>query len=164
MDDARRWLRISCWVGAVVDALAGVQMLSPRLFAFGMGLKDFHPGPDVRYAMGMGAALMFGWTALLLWADRRPIERRDVLALTVVPVIVGLAVNEAFGVASGFLSAAFAAPIWALVGLAELENGDHVVRFCGRDQAVSEEGSKHSFRGPVRPPSLILPHKGRGID
>jgi hypothetical protein len=47
MDDARPWLRISCWVGAVVDALAGVQMLSPRLFAFWMGLKDFHPGPDV---------------------------------------------------------------------------------------------------------------------
>jgi hypothetical protein len=79
-----------------------------------MGLKDFHPEPGVRYAMGMGAALMFGWTALLLWADRRPIERRDVLALTVVPVIAGPAVNEAFGVASGFLSAAFAAPIWAL--------------------------------------------------
>jgi hypothetical protein len=64
--------------------------------------------------MGMGAALMFGWTALLLRADRRPIERRDVLALTVVPVIAGLAVNEAFGVASGSLSAAFPAPIWAL--------------------------------------------------
>jgi hypothetical protein len=33
MDDAHRWVRISCWVGAVVDALAGVQMLSPPLFA-----------------------------------------------------------------------------------------------------------------------------------
>jgi|SRR5271165_4745639 len=114
MDSAVRWLRISYWVGAVVDALAGVQMLSPRLFAFGMGLDDFRPGPDTRYAMGIVAALMFGWTAALLWADRRRIERRDVLALTVVPVILGLAANEAFSVGSGFLSAQFVAPIWAL--------------------------------------------------
>ena len=57
---------------------------------------------------------MFGWTALLLWADRAPVERRDVLLLTVFPVVVGLAVNEAAGVATGFLSAAFTAPIWAL--------------------------------------------------
>ena len=55
----------------------------------------------------MGAALMFGWTALLLWADRAPVERRDVLLLTVFPVVVGLAVNEAAAVATGFLSAAF---------------------------------------------------------
>jgi hypothetical protein len=80
MDGAVCWLRISYRVGALVNALAGVQMRSPRLFAFGMGLDDFRPGPDTRYAMGMVAAFMFGWTALLLWADRRPIERRDVLA------------------------------------------------------------------------------------
>jgi hypothetical protein len=112
--DAVRWLRFSYWVGAIVDLAAGVQMLFPPLFAFGMGLKDFSPGANYRYAMGMGAALMFGWTALLLWADRKPVERMGVLPLTVVPVIAGLALNEACGVGWGFLSAAAAAPIWAL--------------------------------------------------
>ena len=57
---------------------------------------------------------MFGWTALLLWADRAPLERRDVLVLTVVPVIAGLALNEIAAVRSGFLSAPAVAPIWAL--------------------------------------------------
>jgi hypothetical protein len=114
MTSAVRWLRISYWVGAIVDLAAGVQMLCPPLFAFGMGLEGFHPGSDYRYAMGMGASLMFGWTALLLWADRRPIERMGVLPLTVVPVIAGMALNEAAGVGSGFLSVAAAAPIWAL--------------------------------------------------
>src|SRR5208283_903577 len=109
-----RQLRIAYWIGAIVDAAAGVQMLSPRLFAFGMGLGDFRPGPDFAFAMGMGAALMFGWTALLLWADRAPIERRGVLALTVVPVIAGLALNEVVAVRSGFLSPTAVAPIWAL--------------------------------------------------
>ncbi len=114
MDDAVRRLRIAFWVGAVVDAAAGVLMLSPRAFAVGMGLREFRPGPDYAYAMGMGAALMFGWTALLLWADRAPMERRDVLALTVVPVIAGLALNEIMAVRSGFLSPLAAAPILAL--------------------------------------------------
>jgi len=114
MDGPIRALRVAYWVGAVVDAVAGVQMLSPRLTAFGMGLGDFRPGPDYVYAMGMGAALMFGWTALLLWADRAPMERRDVLALTVVPVIAGLALNEVVAARSGFLSLPAVAPIWAL--------------------------------------------------
>jgi len=114
MTNAIRWLRISYWVGAIVDLIAGVQMAWPPLFAFGMGLANFKPGPDYRYAMGMGASLMFGWTALLLWADRRPVERMGVLPLTIVPVIGGLALNEAVGVGSGFLSVMAAAPIWAL--------------------------------------------------
>lgn len=114
MIKAIRWLRISYWVGAIVDLAAGVQMLCPPLFALGMGLTNFNPGPDYRYAMGMGASLMFGWTALLLWADRRPIERMGVLPLTVVPVIAGMALNEASGTGSGFLSLAATAPIWAL--------------------------------------------------
>ena len=102
-------------IGAAIDAAAGIQMLSPKLFAVGMGLSDFWPGADWRFAAGMGGGpdvRMDG--ALLLWADRAPVERRDVLLLTVFPVVVGLAVNEAAGVATGFLSAAFTAPIWAL--------------------------------------------------
>ena len=76
MDGAVRWLRI--FLVQSSDAAPGVQSSSPRLFAVGMGLGDFRPGPDWRFAAGIGAALMFGWTALLLCADRAPLERRDV--------------------------------------------------------------------------------------
>ncbi len=107
-------LRVSYWVGAVTDALAAVQMLWPALFGFANGIPAFAPGADYRFAMGMGASLMLGWTALLLWADRRPLERKGVLVLTVVPVIVGLALNEALAVRAGFLPAASQAPIWIL--------------------------------------------------
>jgi len=51
MGDAVKWLRISYWVGAVVDGVAAVQMLHPPLFAFGMGFRVFHPGADYRYAV-----------------------------------------------------------------------------------------------------------------
>ncbi len=116
MTAAVRWLRISYWIGAVVDALAAVQMLWPSLFKLAMRPPGFAPGVEYRYAMGMGASLMIGWTALLVWADRKPMERKGVLPLTVLPVIAGLAANEARGVLEGFLPAVAVLPIWALQG------------------------------------------------
>jgi hypothetical protein len=110
--NAVRWLRLSYWAGAILDALATLSMLSPDLFAATNRLPDFHPGADYRYAMGMGASLMLGWTALLLWADRKPLERKDVVAITLVPVVLGLVVNEIFAVREGFLSAEAMAPVW----------------------------------------------------
>jgi hypothetical protein len=89
-------------------------MLFPRVFAFAYRPYGFSPGPDFRFAMGMGASLMLGWTALLLWATRRPIERRGVLLLTAVPVIVGLVVNEIAGLADGFLPLGPLAPVFVL--------------------------------------------------
>lgn len=107
-----RWLRLSYWSGAVLDLLAALTMLFPSLFALANGLSDFHPGVEYRFAMGMGASLMLGWTALLLWADRSPVERRGVLPLTVVPVVAGLVLNEVVAVRAGFLSVAMTAPVW----------------------------------------------------
>lgn len=90
-------------------------MLVPGLFAAMNGVSDFRSGPDFSFAMGMGASLMLGWTALLLWADRRPLERCGVLPITVVPVIAGLAANEVRAVSSGFV------PLWTQVPIAVLQ-------------------------------------------
>jgi len=107
------WLRVSFWAGAILDLLAAIQMLSPAVFAVTNGLTDFHPGPDYSYAMGMGASLMLGWTVLLIWADRKPLERKGILPLTVFPVIAGMAINEAYAVfGSGFLPLLPIVPIW----------------------------------------------------
>lgn len=112
MNDAVRWLRISYWAGAILDALAALSMLSPELFAATSGLQNFHPGLEYRYAMGMGASLMLGWTALLLWADQRPLERKGVLLITLLPVVLGLVLNEIVAVRGGFLSIMMTAPVW----------------------------------------------------
>jgi len=109
---AVRWLRVSYWSGAILDALAALSMLSSDLFAATNGLSDFHPGVEYRYAMGMGASLMLGWTALLLWADRKPVERRGVLPITLLPVVFGLALNEIVAVRAGFLPIATTIPVW----------------------------------------------------
>jgi hypothetical protein len=82
------WLRLSYWVGAVADAVATVAILIPAR----MGESDF------RYPMGLAAALMLAWTVLLIWGDRKPVERRGILLLTVFPLIPGL---MASGIAAG---------------------------------------------------------------
>jgi hypothetical protein len=103
-----RWLRVSYWVGAVVDFVAGLMMLIPSLFKLMNQPVDFHPTNDFRYAMGMGAPLMFGWTILLLWADRKPLERKDVLPITLV-VVVGEIITQVWGIKVGFV------PLGALI-------------------------------------------------
>ncbi|NNL68456.1 MAG: hypothetical protein HKO70_00665 [Acidimicrobiia bacterium] len=99
MDSAFRWLKASYIVGAVADGLVGVLMLLPGR----MG------EPGFRYAMGLGASLMFGWTVLLLWGYRKPMERRGILLITVFPVISGLVATGLWAAITGFL------PVWRII-------------------------------------------------
>ncbi len=87
------WLRTSYWAGAVADAVIGILILIPSR----MGETEF------RYPMGLAAALMFGWTILLVWADRKPTERKAILLITVFPVITGLLLSGIYAVATGLL-------------------------------------------------------------
>jgi len=87
------WLRTSYWMGAIADAVTGALILIPSR----MGETDF------RYPMGLAAALMFGWTVLLLWADRNPVERKGILLITVFPVIAGLFLAGVYAYGVGLL-------------------------------------------------------------
>jgi len=88
------WLRVSYWVGAIADGLVTLRMLFPKI-ANGM---------EHRYALGVGASLMLGWTILLIWADKRPLERKGVILLTAFPVVTGLLLAEIYAVISGLTS------------------------------------------------------------
>jgi hypothetical protein len=87
------WLRISYWVGAVADGFATYRMLFPKIAH----------GVEYRYALGLAASLMLGWTILLIWADRKPMERKGVLLLTAFPVVSGLLLAELYAVFSGIV-------------------------------------------------------------
>jgi hypothetical protein len=96
MNSKIHWLRISYWAGAIVDAYAAFRLMFPEMF----------PGAsaDIGYNLGMkwGLALMLGWTFLLVWADRKPLERKDILLLTLCPVIVGLMITSMATFVAGF--------------------------------------------------------------
>jgi hypothetical protein len=85
-----RWLRISYWTGAIIDALACIPLLHSGVWAAINRVPHFHASVEFRYAQAFAAVFMAGWTVLLIWADRNPLERRGVLAITVFPVIIGL--------------------------------------------------------------------------
>ena len=89
MSSHQRLLRSSYWAGAIVDALAAVTMLDQAVFGRKSPLSDYIPEVPYRYAMGLAGSLMLGWTILLLWADRQPVDRKGVLAITNI-VIAGL--------------------------------------------------------------------------
>lgn len=106
-------LRVAFLAGAITDAAALVPMLIPSVANSLWGFGDVPA--SYRFAMGYGASLMFGWTALLIWAFRHPVERRFVAAITAL-VIWGLVLTELAAVRAGALSAARMAPTWCLQG------------------------------------------------
>jgi hypothetical protein len=82
-----RWLRIAYWTGAVLDAVAFLQMMFPRLAAEVMG-ANFPITPEYEMAMRFGASLMLAWTVLLIWADRKPVERKAILPITLIIIVM----------------------------------------------------------------------------
>jgi len=91
-------LRFCYWLGAILDARAAINLTLLRFRELPAGIlaqQALHSlGPQALWATGDAYALMWGWTALLIWADRKPLERRGVLLLTAVPVIFLLMVQR----------------------------------------------------------------------
>ncbi len=112
---ATRWLHRSFRSGAALDAIATVGMIFPGLLWTARFRPPFNrQGPELAYGMRTGAPLMAGWTALLLWADRRPIERQDVVAITAVPVVAGLIANDVVAVRAGHITRSSVLPVRAM--------------------------------------------------
>jgi len=91
------FVRATYWIGAIVDALAAVQLLLPRgtrvLGFAGMRAQGAAGQPAV-----VAAVLMLGWSVVLVWAHLRTRERRAVLAITLAVLLALGAANLALGV------------------------------------------------------------------
>jgi len=57
---------------------------------------------------------MLGWTVLLIWADRKPIERKGVIMITVIPVLIGLILAGTFAVSAGMIKIEKMIPTWII--------------------------------------------------
>ena len=97
----KQTMQSAYWLGVIADALWTLALVRPSLFGLLTGRPGFEPDLPFRLTMGIGASLMAGWTLLLAWASRNPVERRGVLLLTACPVIAGLAVVTVVGIVSG---------------------------------------------------------------
>lgn len=110
-----RAIRTVCWVGVAADALWFAALVYPQFYGILIGRPQFHPDLPSRLAMGVGASMMLGWTLLLAWTARNPIERRAVMLLTALPVLAGLSIVTIIGYYNGN-----ATNIWILVKCAFL--------------------------------------------
>lgn len=107
-------LRFSYWFGAIADFILAVAMVYPPLMARMLKLDEAPTSLDARLGLLMGASLMFGWTVLLIWGDRKPVERKGILLITIFPVIFGLALTTFYGFLEGYIPIKGAFPIWIL--------------------------------------------------
>ena len=106
------FVRATYWIGAIVDALAAVQLLTPvgaRVLGFA-GLRA--PGAAGQPAI-VAAVLMLGWSVVLVWAHLRTRERRAVLAITLAVVLALAASNLVLG-ATGAMTWSALAPTLAI--------------------------------------------------
>ena len=94
------WLKVSFLLGAIIDALVLIPMAVPAAARIFWGFNGF--SGIYYFAMGMGACLMLGWTILLLWAYRQPLERRYISLFTAV-VVAGFVLMEIFLTNQGYL-------------------------------------------------------------
>ncbi len=79
-------LRLGYWVAAIADFIIAILALIPQR----MGVPEFV------YPMGLMSAVAFSWGVMLIFADRRPLERRWVLLPTMLVVfLLGVAVGYA---------------------------------------------------------------------
>jgi hypothetical protein len=113
-------LQVAFLIGAVTDGLAIIPMLSNRVGVALFGGDVSRVSAEYRYAMGIGASLMAGWTVLLLWGAANPIARRDVLLLTVFPVVTGITFATVIAARRGVVLLSRVIPLWIHLAVVSL--------------------------------------------
>ena len=113
-------LRICFFVGAITDGLAVIPMVFPSIGSRLFGSNSSMFTAEYRLAMGIGASLMAGWTLLLIWGSIDPIGRRDILVLTLIPVIIGIVVSTVIAVRKHVFVLNKVLPLWIHLGLVSI--------------------------------------------
>jgi hypothetical protein len=94
-------IKLPYWLGIAADALWAVALIFPAIYGILVGIQDFNPALEIRLIMGIAGSLMTGWTILLIWAVRKPIERKMVSLLTAFPVVFGIFIVSLTGYLNG---------------------------------------------------------------
>ncbi len=102
-DKRIRFIKAVYWVGIIADAFWAVILLFPSLYFRITGMQGAAPDLQMRLIMAIGGMLMLGWTVLLFWAKKEPIERRGLILITAFPVLFGLAIVAFVGYLNGGL-------------------------------------------------------------
>ncbi|HEX2995765.1 MAG TPA: hypothetical protein VHP14_13150 [Anaerolineales bacterium] len=117
MDKKIRFIKTVYWIGAIFDGLMIPPLLSTKIVGVMFRIPNFNPGISFHYASAIGAALMAGWTVLLIWAAGNPVERRDIMLFTLFPVLTGLTLAGIYPVIHGMITLGNMVPMWISQGI-----------------------------------------------
>lgn len=93
-------IRLPYWLGILADSIWAIALFYPPVFGLLTGNPEFNPELEIRLIMGIGGTLMACWTILLIWALRKPIQRRFIILLTAL-VVLGMALVALIGMMNG---------------------------------------------------------------
>jgi hypothetical protein len=110
----KKLLLISYWIGIVADAAATLLLFCPFLANFALQPQAFEISAVYLYITRIAGALMLGWTVLLFWAQLKPIERADILLITLFPVVTLLAIAAVLVAKSNQISISNLLPMFVL--------------------------------------------------
>ena len=110
-------IRICFYLGAITDGLAFIVMLIPRIGTKLFGGNISRNNHDYRFSMGIGSSLMIGWTILLIWGSLKPIERSELLIITVFPVIAGIVTSTIYATKHHIIKINKIIPLWIHLGI-----------------------------------------------
>lgn len=91
-------LKLSFLIGAIADTAVALNWF---LIASGAEIPNLMcglvgAGPDYRFAMYIAALFMSGWAAILAWGWFRPFERKGLLMITAVMLLVSIVLELFF--------------------------------------------------------------------
>ncbi len=91
-------LKIGYWLGAIIDAYVSVQMIIT--YFFNSNIETLKNTDYLTKFMGVSIGLMIGWTVLLIWAERKPVERKEVALITLFPISLNV-INNIYRIVNG---------------------------------------------------------------
>lgn len=86
------FIRFVYWFGAIADLLLFLEMLLINYFKTSVSLP-VGTGIAYEYMLRGQASLMLGWTMVLIWAQIKPVLRKEVLLFTGILIAAGLIIN-----------------------------------------------------------------------
>jgi hypothetical protein len=110
----KKLLILSYWIGIIADAAATVLLFSPAVAKFALQQQPFEISAAYLYVSRIAGSLMLGWTVLLFWGQLKPIERADILMITMFPVVTLLAVAAVLVAKSNQISFSSLLPMFVL--------------------------------------------------
>jgi hypothetical protein len=89
-------VKLFFYYGTILDGIMAVIMVLSLFTLPPIIIPYFETTNVFRFTMGWAAVFMIAWTLLLFWASFKPIERIDVIPLTLYILVLGLAIISAY--------------------------------------------------------------------